>query len=156
MGINDFSGPRVYRATEPFDPEDTPKFGQLVETAKDAIASELRRFFSYQSEDIRAKIGEFPTIEKFAHSSSGSTLQQSLETVMNLIISFGDTPDKYPMIAITSASAKEKVLGIGGVQVNSGQRHSSLTAENQGPFELEAGWSLRVRTWPLGINERSC
>ena len=133
MAIDDFSGPRVHRATEPFDPADPPKFGQLVETAKDAIASELKRFFDLRSTDIRAKLGQFPTIEKFAHSSSGSTVQQSLETVMNLIISFGDTPDKYPMIAITSASSKEKVLGIGDVQANSGQRDPYVTAENAGP-----------------------
>jgi len=153
MAIDDFSEPRSYRSTEPFDPDDVPRFGQLIETAKDAIASELKRFFDYKSEDIRAKIGEFPTIEKFAHSSQGSTIQQSMETVMNLIISFGDTPDKYPMIAITSASSKEKVLGLGDVQTNSGQRDSYITAENKGPFVLEHGWTLKIRTWPLGTTE---
>ncbi|RLI87330.1 MAG: hypothetical protein DRP01_02155 [Archaeoglobales archaeon] len=149
MAQDDFSKERTYRTTEPFDPEDPPRFGQLIETAKDAIASEIRRFLSYQPDDIRAKIGEFPTIEKFAHGGVGST-SQSMETVMNLIQSYGDTPDKFPMIAITSASMREKPLGLGDVFVVDGQRAPGLVASNEGPYDLTDGWELRIKTWPLG------
>ncbi len=96
----------VYKGSEPFDPTDPPRFGQLVETAKYAIAAELTRFFSMESTNIREKLHDFPAIQKFAHMG-GSSSQKSMETVVNQIMSFGDTPDKFPMIAITSAQVRE-------------------------------------------------
>jgi hypothetical protein len=146
---NDFSGPREYRGTVPLDPRNPPRFGQLIETVKDAFAAELNRFFKSNSDDIRAKLGEFPAIEKFA-IGAGST-STSMETVMNLIMSYGNTLDKYPMIAITSANDKEFVLGLGSTIVCSGQQAPRLTAGNEGPFNLQDGWTLRIRTWPLGL-----
>jgi len=149
--VDDFSGPREYRPTQPFDPDDPPRFGQLIETTKDAFASEIRRFFDYRSDDIRAKIGEFPAIEKFAHMGTNNTTQ-SMETVMNFIMSFGDTPDKFPMVVITSANAKEKALGLGDVHAVTNQTLPRLTAENGGPYDLSPGWELHIRTWPLGLD----
>jgi hypothetical protein len=148
---NDFSGPREYRGTVPRDPRNPPRFGQLIETVKDAFAAELYRFFESNTDDIRAKLGEFPAIEKFA-IGAGST-STSMETVMNLIMSYGNTFDKYPMIAITSANDKEFVLGLGSTIVCDGQVAPRLTAGNEGPFNLQDGWTLRIRTWPLGLAE---
>lgn len=149
MPQNDFSGPREYRGTVPRDPRNPPRFGQLIETVKDAFAAELYRFFEFKSDDIRAKLGEFPAIEKFG-VGAGST-SSSMETVMNLIMSFGNTMDKYPMIAITSANAKELVLGLGGTFVCDGQSATRLVSGNEGPFNLQDGWTLKIRTWPLGL-----
>jgi len=154
MPIDDFSGPRAYRPTEPFDPSDPPRFGQLIETAKDAIASELRRFFDYQSDDIRAKIGEFPAVEKYSHiQAGGMPTRESMETVTDLIMSFGDTPERYPMIAITSASVREKQLSLGDVFASGGQRSPRVEADQAGPFNIQDGWTLRVRTWPRGLDD---
>lgn len=150
MPQNDFSGPREFRGTEPRDPRNPPRFGQLIETVKDAFAAELYRFFEFKSDDIRAKLGEFPTIEKFG-VGAGST-STSMETVMNLIMSYGDSMDKYPMIAITSANARERVLGLGSTLVCDGQTAPRLTGSD-GPFNLQDGWTLRIRTWPLGLTE---
>lgn len=152
MTENDFSGPREYQATEPFDPNDPPRFGQLIETAKDAFASELRRFFSLRSPDIRAKIREIPSVEKFSHMGTGSA-EKSMETVVNLIQSYGDTPDRFPMIAITSASLREKRLGLGHNTSIMGQIPPSIVAANPGPFELSDGWTIQVRTTPLGTSQ---
>jgi len=149
--VDDFSGPRAYRGTPPFDPNDPPRFGQLIETAKDAIASELRRFFDYASDDIRAKIGEYPAIEKFGITASGST-SESMETTMNLIMSFGDVKNKYPMIAITSANMREKQLGLGDTIACEVQQPPRVVATESGPFTLEDGWELQVRTWPQGLD----
>jgi len=149
--VDDFSDSRAYRPADPFDAADPPKFGQLIETTKDAIASELRRFFSYKSSDMRAKIGEFLNIEKFAHYGAGST-ERSMETVMNLIMSQADTPDRFPMIAITSASVKEKRLGIGGNFASAGQYSPSIMAANQGNFDLQPGWTLQLKTYPYANN----
>ena len=149
MPQNDFSGPREYRGTDPRDPRNPPRFGQLIETVKDAFAAELYRFFEFKSDDIRAKLGEFPAIEKFG-VGAGST-STSMETVMNLIMSYGNTMDKYPMIAITSANYKEHVLGLGGTFVCDGQQAVRLTAGAEGPFNLQDGWELKIRTWPLGL-----
>ena len=150
MPQNDFSGPREYRGTVPRDPRNPPRFGQLIETVKDAFAAELYRFFESNTDDIRAKLGEFPAIEKFALGAGGT--QSSMETVMNLIMSYGDTMDKYPMIAITSANDKEHVLGLGGTFVCDGQQATRLTG-SEGPFNLQDGWELKIRTWPLGLTE---
>ena len=151
MGINTFTGDRAYRSTEPFDANDPPRFGQLIETTKDAIASELSHFFSYASQDMRAKIKEVPTIEKFAHGGVGSTLK-SMETVVDLIMSYGDTPDKFPMIAITSANVREKVLGIGTNQVNMGQAAARILTTRPAPYNIPPGSTLQVRTWPKGLS----
>jgi len=149
MTINDFTGSRSYRSAEPFDSDDPPRFGQLIETAKDAVASELRRFFDYRSDDIRAKIREIPTIEKFAHDSGGS-LAASMSTVINLIMSRGDTPDRFPMVAITSASDREKRLGIGHNLAAIGQFIPTIVSSNSGPYALQDGWTLEYQTDPVG------
>jgi len=96
---------------------------------------------------MRAKISEIPTIEKFAHMGSGST-ERSMETVMNLIMSQADTPDRFPMIAITSASMREKRLSIGGNFASDGQYPSSVQGTTQGNVDLNPGWTLQLKTYP--------
>ncbi len=143
-----------YKVSEPFDSTDPPRFGQLVETAKDAIAAELTRFFSMKSDNIREKMFDFPAIQKFAHMGGGSS-QKSMETVVNQIMSFGDTPDKFPMIAITSAQVRERSLNIGGTHAQAGTRPARLLG-NSGTINLQSGtstpWTLKLQTWPLGTD----
>ncbi len=151
--VDDFTGSRAYRGTEPFDSSDPPRYGQLLETTKDGIASEFRRFFDYDSDDMRAKIGEWPTIQKYAHMSGGTTTEKSMETVVNLIMAQADTPDRFPMIALTSASMKEKRLGIGGNIASTGQYSPSVTNTKTGPFDLQPGWTIEIETDPNGDGE---
>lgn len=139
---------RGLRTTEPFDSSDPPRFSQLTETAKDAFARELTDYFDIKSSDITSKIAEVPTIQKFALGAT--TGETSLEQVIDLIQAYGVTPDKYPMIAITSSNVREKPMGIGSGFVDSVQYPPSIISTNKGPFTFTDGWTLEITTWPNG------
>jgi len=142
---------RGYKVTEPFDPNDPPKFGQLVETTKDTFVTELTNYFDYQTANAAEKLTETPTIQKFALGAG--TGEQTLQEVVNLIMSHADTEDKYPMIAVTSASFRERKLGIGSALVMPVQYPPSIVSTEKGPFNLTDGWTLEIKTWPTGFSE---
>jgi len=143
---------RKYIATEPFDANDPPKFSQLVETAKDAFASELTSFFSYKTTDASSKISEMPNIQKFELGASGR--EDSLETVVNLIMAYGDTLDKFPMISITSMNLRERNMHLGDNFVANVQYPPSIVSSLAGPYDLDHGsgdaWYLDIQTYPDG------
>ena len=144
---------RVLIPTQPFDANDVPQFSELVETAKDAFLSELNQYFNYRTTDATQKISETPNIQKFALGAG--TGERSLQTVVNTIISYADTPDKFPMISITSASVKEKKLGIGSNFVGAVQYPPSVVGTEAGPFNIDHGtedapWILTIETCPSG------
>lgn len=139
---------RVMRTTEPFDSSDPPRFAQLTETAKDAFAKELTNYFDINATDIGGKVAEVPNIQKFALGATAG--ETSLEQVVDLIQSYGVTPDKYPMIAITSSNVREKPMGIGSAFVTSVQYPPSVVGTKTGPFKLTDGWTLELKTWPNG------
>ena len=143
---------RIYVATSPYDTNDPPRFGQLVETAKAAFLVELNQYFSYKTEDASDKIIEVPNIEKYALGAS--TGESSLQTVVNTILSYSDTPDKFPMIAITSANVKQRSMNIGSNIVAAVQYPPSVVGTKAGPFNLNHGsddpWSIEITTWPGG------
>lgn len=156
MAIEDLSG-RNYKATQPFDANDTPKFSQLVETAKDAFIVELTDYFNYKTSDASMKFRETPNIQKFALGAS--TGERSLQTVVDIIVSYADTPDKFPMISITSANVREKKLGLGSNYVTAVQYPPSIVGTSSGPFNLDHGtddpWTLELETCPSGdIDEK--
>lgn len=148
---------RVYRPTVPVDITDPPRFSQLLETAKDAFIAELTQYFSYNSYDSRYKLKEIPTIRKF-QNVSGSSTDNSLETIVSEIISYGDTPDKFPMVAISSATIKERKMNIGSNFVAHVQYPPSLVGTGIGPFNFDPGitattddyYYLDVKTCPTG------
>ena len=142
---------RKYTPTQPYDSTDVPKFGQLIETTKDAFASELEAFFDYKATDATSKISELPNIEKFALGAS--TNEQNLEEVVDLIMSYADTPDRFPMIAITSASLRERKLSIGNNFVDHVQYPPSICGTVPGPYNLTAGWTMEITTWPSGYED---
>ena len=156
MAIENLSG-RVYSATDPFDLTDTPKFSQLVETAKDAFIVELTNYFNYKTSDASMKVRETPNIQKFALGAS--TGERSLQTVVNIIVAYADTPDKFPMISITSANVRERKMGLGSNYVTAVQYPPSITGSEVGPFNLDHGsddpWTLEIQTCPSGdLNEK--
>lgn len=142
---------RGFRTTEPFDENDLPRFGQLTETAKDAFAKELTNYFDIHAADIANKLEEIPNIQKFALGAEAG--ENSLEQVIELIQSYGVTPDKYPMIALTSSNVREKPMGIGSAFVASVQYPPSVVGTQTGPFNLTDGWTLEFKTWPNGFEE---
>ena len=155
MPIENLNDRNRYLPTQPYDVNDLPRFGQLVETAKDAFAWELQNFFSYKTTDASSKIIEIPTIQKFALGATSS--ENSLETVVDLIMSYGDTLDKYPMIAITGMNLREKKMSIGDNYTCNVQYPPSIVGANAGPFNLDYGtgeaWYLEIITYPLGDSE---
>jgi hypothetical protein len=125
---------RVYVPTQPFDSTDPPRFSQLSETAKDSFASELRKFFDYKEATFTSNIEEVPSIQKFALGSG--TGEDSLETMVTLLMAYSDFPDKFPMISITSTSGRERKLNIGSNFVASVQYPPSVVGSEVGPFNF--------------------
>ncbi len=143
---------RGYVATEPYDSTDPPRFGQLVETAKSAFLAEVDLYFDYKTSDATEKISEVPNIEKYALGAS--TGEKDLQTVVNTIMAYADTPDQFPMISITSANVKQKDMNIGSNVVAAVQYPPSVVGTAAGPFDLDQGsddpWSIEFVTWPDG------
>lgn len=145
---------RRYVPTQPFDTDDPPRFSQLTETAKDAFVSELTAFFDiYTADDALEKIQTTPNVQKFAISSTGGV--DNLETVVNLINSYADTPDRFPMIAVTSATMRERKLGIGSNYVVAVQYPPRVEGTKTGPFNIQADWQIELVTWPGGVQRSS-
>ena len=135
-------------ATSPYDSTDVPRFGQLGELAKDAFKQELTQFFKYGT-DGQEKTVELPNVEKFAIGTEPSS--DDLETFVNLIMSYADTPDRFPMVAITSASVREKRMGLGTNFVQSVQYAPSVSGTASGPFNIVDGQTITLTTWPRGV-----
>jgi hypothetical protein len=144
--------PVSFEPSEPFSLKDLPKFGQLTETARDAFLKELTDFFDYTGEDGLQKIEDLPNIQKFAFGSAeGNT---GLETVVNMIMAFADTPDKFPMISITSSSLRQRVMDLGVSSSVKVQFPSSIKFRNKGPFNLTqiiGDPVIIINTNPLGL-----
>jgi len=144
---------RRYLTTDNVDPKDKYKFGQLAETAKDVFIKELTNFFNYRSDDSRSKLSEVKTIQKFGLGNVQPN-ERSLETLINLIIGYGDTLDRFPMVAITSTNMREKRLGIGDNFVDHVQYPASIVGTKLGPFNFtpsgDESYVLYIRTWPTG------
>ena len=139
-------------ATDPYDADDVPRFGQLEELAKDSIKQELTQYFKYGT-DGPSKMTELPAIEKYEIGTSADS--DNLETFVNLIMSYSDAPDRFPMVAITSASVREKRMGIGNNQVITVQYPPKVSGTQTGPFNLVEGWSITLKTWPRGFETLS-
>jgi len=146
---------RKYVATSPYDSNDPPRFGQLVETAKSAFLVELDQYFNYKTSDVTEKITSIPNIEKYALGAS--TGENSLQTVVNTILAYADTPDKFPMISITSANVKQKSMGIGQNLVSVVQYSPSVVGTQTENFNIDHGsddpWYIEFTTWPGGTED---
>lgn len=146
--VNENLTDRRYITTAPFAANDPPRFGQLIESAKDAFVSELKNYFDYKTSDASYKISETPNIQKFELGASTPT-ERSFQETVNLIIAHADTLDKFPMIAVTSSTLRERKLGLGGF-VDRVQYPPSIISTEKGPFNLTDGWTLQIKTWPSG------
>jgi hypothetical protein len=138
---------RGFRSTSPLDSTDLPRFGQLMETAKSVFKKELNDYFSYLTTDAAYKIRELPNIEKFGITTGSST--GNFQTAVEIILSNADKLDRFPMVAITTASCKEKKLSLGDNFFFNNQWPISLTTD-AGPFNLISGDYITIRTWPTG------
>ncbi len=147
---------RQYVSTAPYDSTDPPRFGQLIETCKDAFMTELRSYFQYISTDAAYKLSEIPTINKYSRGTTAPGIAEGdLETITKIMMSYADSQDKFPMIAITSATSREKRLGIGTNFVDHVQDPPRVEGTKAGPFALTDGWTITLTTVPRGLVENT-
>ena len=141
---------RDYKVTQPFDPSDPPRFGQLTETVKDVFVKELTDYFSINNPDLIREITEVPNIQKFSVGQDNNSKFNLAETI-NVIIKHGDVLDKFPMIAITIASNREKRLGIGNNFSTHVQDPPNIEGTKEGPYNIDLDHVIELTTWPLGV-----
>lgn len=139
---------RGYEATQPFDVDDVPRFGQLMETTRTAFASELRKYFELSTAYLTERNIETPVIEKYADNNLSNS--ENFETFVNNMMSYADKSDRFPMVLISTSTAREKVLGIGSNFVDQVQYAPRVEGTGVGPFALTDGWYLEIETTPYG------
>lgn len=122
---------RAHRPTTPVDLNDPSRFGQFIETTKDAFVEELRLFFGAQQQAERLQ--EAPTIEKYAFSFTGS---DALETTMQIVQEFIDEPERLPHVAVLAASGKSRRLTVGRPFIAHTQAPPRVVTTNQEPYAL--------------------
>lgn len=130
------------------------KFGQLVETAKDAMVRELRLYFSGLGSSA-ARLAEVLTVDKYLIS------QQSTDPTENMLTLIRQQPDilqKLPLISVTGASGRKRHMGIGGAFVAHTQYPARVRAANASPYNLSAvlgspAPTITYTTRPDGVND---
>lgn len=134
---------RRHKATRLDDLEDPPRFGQVIETVKDAFVHELREFFDQprvNTQDPKDR-NELPTVRKYAVGYAPGT--DPYETTAQILNDHADVNEKLPHVAVTAVEGRNNRLTAGRpfiAQVQSPPRVESVI----GPFAL--GSSKRA-TW---------
>lgn len=139
---------RAYTATTPDDTEDPPRFGQLVETAKDAFVLALRRFFDRAQ--TAERLGELPIIEKYAIGQSVG--EDPYVTTVRLLQEYPDLKERLPHISVTGGGARNKRLTVGRPLIDRVQLAPRVVGTGTEPFVLADDDTLVVRTKPDGID----
>lgn len=133
---------RAFAPTIPSDLNDPPRFGQLVETVKDCLVLELRKFFSSPQITAGRRI-EIPTIEKYQDYADSSDPFSSSVTVISKL---PNLPEHLPHVSVMAASNNEKKLTIGPPFIGTVQDPPQLISVNPEPYTLQDGAVLAVRT----------
>ncbi len=129
--------------TIPDDTTDPPRFGQPIETTKDAFVIELRKFFN-RSEITANRLSEIPTIRKYDISTNSN--DGSLETAVKLIQKFPDIDEDLPLVAVMGSTGRNFPMGIGGQYVAPVLIPPFVITSNVEPFALNADETLIYKT----------
>lgn len=145
---------RAFRPTVPDDAQDPPRFGQILETTKDAFVLELRNFFGQVQPTGR--IAELPTIEKY-QVSEGSEFDPFL-TGVEIVQEYPDILEHLPHIAVTAAGGQNQRMTVGVPFIATVQYPPEVTGSATGPFDLSTApsaqeFTLRYRTQPFRNGE---
>lgn len=116
---------------------------QHVETVKDILTFELRRFFEARKDGFKF-LGEIPNIEKYRLALNGEESDQFVSAVQ-VMRQLPDINQKLPLLAITAATGRTKKLGIGSQYVGVVQDPPRLTT-TRGPWNVSAGAQLLFKT----------
>ena len=131
------------QATVPDDQTDPPKFGQPIETTKDAFVLELKKFFDRN--DISSnRLKEIPTIRKFDISFKKG--ESSHETAVKIIRKLPDIDENLPLVAILAATGRNFPMGISGSIVAPVSARTFITSTNAEPFVLADQETFIYRT----------
>lgn len=132
--------PRAFAPTIPSDLNDWPRFGQIIETTKDAFVLELRKFISSTAQSTERRV-EIPTIEKYATFGDGNDPYATTATILR---KYPDTLEALPHIAVMASTGVEKRLNIGPPFIGTVQE-SPFVESPIGPFALEDGDYIEFR-----------
>lgn len=135
---------RAYRATVPTDAADPPRFGQALETTKDAIVLSLREFFGEAQPEGR--FSELPTIEKY-QAGLEAGLDPFLTTV-EIVQEFPDILEQLPHLSVTASGGRNTRMTIGVPFLAHVQYPPRVEGRGQGPYDLSSAMTLRYRTQP--------
>lgn len=95
---------RAYAPTSPNDVNDPPRFGQILETTKDLVVEEIKKFLSGALTSTARRI-ELPTIEKY---TSFTDNRDPFSTVARVLQKLPDIAERLPHIAVSAAQATLK------------------------------------------------
>lgn len=142
MAIIDNLG-KTREPTSPDDTSDPFRFGQPLETTKDAFIIELRKFFN-RNLISSSRLQEVPTIRKFDISFNAN--ESSLETAVKIIQKLPDIKENLPLIAIVGASGRNLPMAIGTQRIATVAARPTITSSNNELFTLSNDDTLEFFT----------
>ena len=132
---------RSFRAITPTDTFDPARFGQVVETTKDAFVESLREFFA-RSRQSNERRGEVPVVEKYATTM---TPDDPHTTAVNIFQRHPEAFERMPMVVVMSAQGSQKPMSIGPPSVTVVQHPPRIRFPLSAPYVLAQGDILEVR-----------
>lgn len=135
---------RAFAPTVPNDLKDPPRFSQALETTRDVIVLELRKFFDNAAQVTGRKI-ELPTIEKYNTFADGNDSDSTPATVVR---KYPERLERLPHVAVMTANGQERRLTIGPPFVSTVQDPAQITAATFEPYALTDGDSIVFQTLP--------
>jgi len=131
--------------TVPDDLTDPPRFGQPIETTKDVLTIEFRKFFNRANHTV-STLEELPTIRKF--DISFNPTESSQETAVNLIQKYPNIKEHLPLIAILGATGRNypMSMGLGGSFVGQVIDSATIVSNNSEPYSLINGQTIIYET----------
>jgi hypothetical protein len=132
--------------TIPDNASQSPVFGAITETTKDAFVLELRQYL--ETKYTKLRVGELPRIDKY--SVAGQVISDPLETAVSLVRSYPDLTENLPMIAITSTVGRNRKLDISNKHTSMIVYPAAVIGTLDAPFILADGMDLSFTTTPEG------
>lgn len=140
---------RSFQPTVPDDLNDPPRFGQIIETTKDALVLELRKFFANAAQTPSRRT-ELPTIEKYANVPDPN---DRFSTSVTILRKLPERSESFPHVAVMASSGTERRLSIGPPFITTVQEPAYIQALEAEPYALLDGSHLVIRTLPNGRDE---
>jgi hypothetical protein len=141
---------RQFSAQAPADLDDPPRFGQALETLKDAFVTEIQTFFDQprlNTVEVERR-RELPTVRKYAVGFGPGT--DPYETAQRIVSDWHDRGEKLPHIAVTAVSGNNSRMTIGVPYVAPVQDPPRVEASTAGPYTLGTfafdAWELQIAT----------